>query len=328
MTSESRQSSTANASPPVDRPSPVDDAVNRLTTWRQLRIGGMSQDELRDSLAQGGLVRVRSGIYLPGAVASELAAWDRDLVAIHAHAMASRGRCVFVLASAARLWGLDVWGAGNEIHVAQSGRAVAQGKGRGLVRHQMDVDPAFIRTVSGLQLTSAARTTADALRLLDTTSAVVLADSALRAGVALDDIAGHLESARGRRGAVRARERLSLADAASESVAEGRLRMMLHSWGYPPPVLQHQVIVAGQRYRLDFAWPEAGLGLEVHGNGKYFMEKPTGDKLLQERKREARLREAGVSVLNVWWEQLGQPELRERIGSHVAPLIRGRRLTG
>lgn len=151
--------------------------------------------------------------------------------------------------------------------------------------------------------------------------AILLADSALREGVLKKDVVEQLAKQSGSRGLQRAFEALSLADGRSESVAEGRMRMLLHQWGMPPPVLQHEIVVAGRTYRLDLSWPDAGLALEVHGNGKYFMETPTGQKLLLERKREAELAEAGITVLNIWWEQLGHADLRGRIEQHLAPLL-------
>lgn len=101
-------------------------------------------------------------------------------------------------------------------------------------------------------------------------------------------------------------------------MAEGRLRVLLHQWGMPPPVLQWEVQTRRGLFRPDFAWPEFRLAIETHGNGKYFMESPTNQKLIQERKREAALAEEGIRVLNIWWDQLDESGLRGRVTAHLA----------
>lgn len=297
------------------------DAVPLLLRTCDLEQHGIMASQIPQKVANRDLVRVRTGVFLPAWVVDALAPWDKDLVALHAQALASRARSPFIYASAARLWGLDVWNVSTEIHVAQRGIAAPSAYGAQVVRHIVRLRPEDEGRPQGLRATHMARTVADCLRVLEWPQAVILADSALRMGLGRQEVADQLAGQAGARGRRRGASALSMADGRSESVAEGRMRIRLHQWGIPPPVLQHEVVVAGRRYRLDFAWPDAGLALEVHGNGKYFMESPIGEKLLQERKREAQLAEAGISVLNIWWEQLGQPDLRARIERHLAPLL-------
>ena len=273
-------------------------------------------------MAAGTLVRVRKGIYLPGELARSLSRWDKELVALHAHVRAARNPPVFVGASAARLWDLDVWPADRSIHLLERRANRSNTHGPQVICHDLTMRPGELATVRGPRVTTLERTVVDCIRTFDAASGVILADSALRLGASADVLGAALGDSKGTRGTVRAARALALADGRSKSVAEGRLRVLLYHWGLPAPVLQYEVATAGHCYRLDMAWPEAGLGIAVHGNGKYFLEMGTQEKLLRERKREAELAEADIRILNIWWEQLSRPDLRARLEKHLAPVIR------
>lgn len=300
----------------------VDEAAGRLITRSDLDREGLGKQAIDLLLNAHMLVRIRSGVYLPGDIADGLAPWEKDIVALHGHDLACRGKPVFVGASAARLWGLDVWRLGRSLHVLERGANRVNVRGPRIVCHNFGIEDHELATVRGLKTTSLERTVIDCLRTVGLTQGVVLADSALRRGADPDVLAATLDGVAGTRGTRRAARMLALADGRSESVAEGRMRMLLEHWHLPAPVLQHEVVTARHRYRLDMAWPEGGRALEVHGNGKYFQDVDTGEKLLRERKREAELAEAGIIVLNVWWEQLDDPDLRSRVERHLAPLLR------
>lgn len=273
------------------------------------------------ALAAGTLVRVRKGIYLPGELARSLSRWDKDLVALHAHARAARNPPVFVGASAARLWNLDVWPADRSIHLLERGTNRSNTHGPPVTCHDLTMRSGELTALRGLRVTTLERTVVDCIRTFEIASGVILADSALRRGVSKEALGAALGDSTGTRGTVRAAQVLALADGRSESVAEGRLRVLMHVWGLPAPVLQYEAATARHRYRLDMAWPDIGRAVEVHGNGKYFQYMETSEKLLRERKREAELAETGITVLNVWWEQLRRPDLRTRLLRHLAPLL-------
>ncbi|MGJ9402777.1 hypothetical protein [Arthrobacter sp. KK5.5] len=298
--------------------SAVDTAVSHLEGLSDLKRRDIGAAELRKSLASGELVRVRHGVYLPGADVARLAPWEKDVVSLHAQARSARGQTVFGFASAARLWGLDVWGVDRNLHVVQRASVGSRVFGQRVVSHNSMLTGAHVGRSQGLSLTGIERTVTDCLMTMPFLSAVILADSALRGGLQRSKVAEMLDARPKARGVRRGRTALEFADGRSESVAEGRLRVLLHQWGMPPPVLQWEVQTRRGLFRPDFAWPEFRLAIETHGNGKYFMESPTNQKLIQERKREAALAEEGIRVLNIWWDQLDESGLRGRVTAHLA----------
>jgi very-short-patch-repair endonuclease len=54
-----------------------------------------------------------------------------------------------------------------------------------------------------------------------------------------------------------------------ESPLETRIVTVLARYGFPPPVLQHQISFGPSRYRLDFAYPEPKVFLEGNGFGAH-----------------------------------------------------------
>lgn len=83
-------------------------------------------------------------------------------------------------------------------------------------------------------------------------------------------------------------------DGTSESAAELVVLDAILDGGFPTPVRQHWVTVDGQRYRLDLAYPEQRVCIEVDGSQHDDIDISTDD-----RRRTARLRAAGWHVIRV-----------------------------
>jgi hypothetical protein len=143
---------------------------------------------------------------------------------------------------------------------------------RGLRIHRTRTLPSYdVRVVDGIRVTSFARTLVDCsgrlslgqiARALD--AGLVRGDvtlwSAERSLSALGQAPGRhpskLWTLLGERGA----------DVhAAESRPEIRIARVISSAGLPAPALQHRVTVGGQRYRLDFAYPELKVAIEYDG---------------------------------------------------------------
>lgn len=93
----------------------------------------------------------------------------------------------------------------------------------------------------GLPATSPIRTVADLARRSNLVEAVVILDTAVRARlVELDQLRGWLDTHRRHRGAGRLEHAISLADPASESPMETRLRVLLVAEGLPKPHVRYR----------------------------------------------------------------------------------------
>jgi very-short-patch-repair endonuclease len=128
-----------------------------------------------------------------------------------------------------------------------------------------------------------------------------------------------LESARGRRCAViealvKERKEVPLV---GESHLEQRIFEPLLAAGVELPVPQFQVVVAGQRFRLDFAWPDAKLYVEVDGYDTHRMY----SDFHRDRRREALLVAAGWTPLH--FTDASRPEeIVDRVTATLARLSR------
>jgi very-short-patch-repair endonuclease len=91
---------------------------------------------------------------------------------------------------------------------------------------------------------------------------------------------------------------LSRAGAPSESRLEARVWLLLGRTGLPMPRRQHWVVAEKDRYRVDFAWPEAKLAIECDG-WEHHSDRVAFAK---DRRRLSGLVAVGWRVLIVTWE--------------------------
>ena len=90
----------------------------------------------------------------------------------------------------------------------------------------------------------------------------------------------------------------ALGAAPPDGLLEPRMARLLRSYGLPPAVFQHPVPEA--RARLDFAYPELRLGIEVDG----YEVHGTPRAMTADHERHNRLVAAGWTVLRFTWEQV------------------------
>jgi hypothetical protein len=108
---------------------------------------------------------------------------------------------------------------------------------------------------------------------------------------------------------------LRLADPRLESPAETRTWFMCYRHGVPAPTPQYQLRdeIGDLIARLDFAWPELGVWLEVDGRQKYVKYLREGesvvDVVLREKERESMIAEiTGWCCIRITWVDLADPE--------------------
>lgn len=121
-----------------------------------------------------------------------------------------------------------------------------------------DFTPAEAAEVRGLPVTSGTRTVADLVRRSSATEGVVVLDMALRARlVTADDLREWVDRHARHRGSGRILRAIDVADAASESLMESRLRALLVMSGLPRPLVQKSICDASGAFiaRPDLLYP-------------------------------------------------------------------------
>jgi hypothetical protein len=195
---------------------------------------------------------------------------------------------------------------------------------RGVYVHRVDHIPdEDRREVRGIPTTSVARLLVDLSASWSPGQLRVAFDQMLRRREttvwAVEQCVRRLESAPGRRCAViemLVKERTER-PVIGESHLEQRMFEPLLAAGVDLPVPQYEVVVRGERFRLDFAWPDAMLYVEVDGFDTHRMY----TDFHRDRRREALLVAAGWTPLH-FTEKSGPEEVVDRVTATLARLRR------
>jgi very-short-patch-repair endonuclease len=155
-----------------------------------------------------------------------------------------------------------------------------------------------------IPITTPVRTVIDVAQRLPDDRLLAVMESAFRLGLATPErLAVRLDALRssGRPGLGRLVTLLERRGCGVlDSDLEARVWLLLSSSDLPLPVRQYSVVAGGERYELDFAWPDRKLGLESDGWGAH-----SGLGAFQaDRARMSELVAAGWRVLTVTWDQV------------------------
>ena len=157
------------------------------------------------------------------------------------------------------------------------------------------------RVADGIPVTSAARTIVDLTAVRGIGWLARAMDHAMRRNIALlpelRECSKRLGGAPGRRPSVvrmLVEERWTGGGKTESSLERVVLGVLLDA-ELPPPIPQWEVMIEGHRYRLDFAWPERRVALEVDGFGPHSSYASFHD----DRQRDLRLQRADWKVLHV-----------------------------
>ena len=151
--------------------------------------------------------------------------------------------------------------------------------------------------------TSATRTVIDLARRTSFEAALVAAESALNKGLTtlaeLDEVLGYCVDWPGARNAGRV---VAFASPYSESPGETLGRIAFDVLGVPQPHQQVYIFdKLGLIARCDYFWEQFHTVGEFDGKVKYVGAKARDDTVLNEKKREDRLRNAGLEVCRFEW---------------------------
>lgn len=286
----------------------LDSWPDGLFTAPDLPAHGLELRAVSRAVQRGELVRVKRGAYVSSASWARLAEDEKHLVRARAVASSHRG-AVFSHWSAAAILGLPIIGPWpSDVHVAAP-RASGGRSEPGIRRHCVGPTPAEHSEVSGLEVTTVARTLADLASVQPFRFAVAPTDFALGAGlVDRDALVRCLNAAGALRGRDRAARVFAFADGRSGSPGESMSRAVIHLLGFPPPLLQVEHRADGRCEFTDFEWPEFGLIGEFDGVGKYTRDeylhgRTPAEVVILEKQREDRLRRATGSTFARWgWD--------------------------
>ena len=291
---------------------------------------GYSDNEIRRLRRNGTWTTVRRGSYLSTGEITPLDRVQRHELLIRSTIPGLRLPAVVSHASAAVLLGIPLWSTHlGLVHITRP-RPANGGKSGSLLCHTATLPDDAIVEVSGIRITSPARTIADLARQLPFEQAVVAADGAifrkLMTAEQLDAAVAAISGAPGGRSAIRVAR---FASGLSESVGESRSRVMMYRASLPDPELQVKVHDANGTPlgRSDYGWLRGRLLGEFDGKIKYGrLLKPgesAGDVVFREKLREDALRDNGSRVVRWVWAELARPnEVIQRIRRAYAAVQR------
>lgn len=254
---------------------------------------GLSPDQITHRLRTGRWLAAGPNAYR---LASAPDTW-------HARARAAALSCRGLVShtSALRVWGVDGWTDHRRLHVTVAA-------GRRLERHGVTIfrstaiERAGHRIVDGIPVTGVERSVLDAAAIAPERIDQTI-DAVLRQRLAtLTSLVDEVERAgiRGRAGAGRLRRLLAERDP-SRRTPDSRFNRLvaelLVDAGLPTPVFEHEVRVGRRIARVDLAYPQMGLAIELdsarwHQDRRSFTADP---------RRKNRLLLAGWSVLSFTW---------------------------
>ncbi|MEN9620075.1 MAG: hypothetical protein RL499_268 [Actinomycetota bacterium] len=273
----------------------------------------------------GTLVRLARGVYVDAAV--WLSAVPREQHVMRCRATAARLGKEVVLAgpSAAAVLGLTYLGQWPERVCALNSVADGTRVRGGVSWWGHDDRSTGVIDLGWVRATNVYRTTVELSAREGYLAGLVTADSALRsaghrgAGNGARELLTMAESLRLQRGARRVERVATFANGHSESAGESWTRVVLADLGVEQPELQVDILDDGVWLaRVDFCWPGRRIVLELDGQKKYRAPlrgatRAVEDVVIEEKKREDRLRAAGWVVVRIVWDDLREPERLRRL---------------
>ena len=216
---------------------------------------------------------------------------DRPLPLIWLSGLKLPAHAVFSGLTAAWLHGLDVEPC-EPVEITLP-RLATTSRRSGMLVRRSELTDSEVCEVRGLNVTGCARTFADLGRRLEVVEAVVVIDMALRSRfVSVEHLSMWVAQHPGFHGLQRLKRALDLADGASESPMETRLRLLLVTSGLPRPRVQAPLYDERGSFiaRPDLFYRDAQLAIEYDGGNHR-------TRLAADNRRQNRILEAGFRLL-------------------------------
>ena len=256
------------------------------------------------------------GVYANKAALAIAQAGERQAHALRVAAVRASvgGDCVASHHSAAVLYGLELLSPAPDLVTLTRAPEHRSGgrRSKGVFSRTAPLPAGDVTKVFGVPVTTVARTVVDLARAESFTAGVVVADSALRAGLATTTaLLAVCDACPGWPGIRRARRVAAFADERAESVLESAARVVFAEHGLEPPELQVAIRGPSFNYAVDFYWARYRTAAEADGAMKYSDPK----RAVRQLRRDQELRDAGEKVVHLSWRDFfaGQPVLISRI---------------
>jgi very-short-patch-repair endonuclease len=223
--------------------------------------------------------------------------------------------------SAAALWGFV--DCGEDVVEVTALRHRRRHSGDIVWHESRHLDPADITETEGIPITRPLRTVLDLGVVCVADRIEELIDDGLRRGwfstTAIsrrwEQLGGELRP--GGRVVQAVLERKAAGARPVGSILETRFRQLLHRAGLPEPASQYEVRVGGELVaRVDFAFPELGIVIEVDGEERHTGRSPRK----HDARRERRLVALGFRVLRFHWDDVHKAPTG--VAREIAALIR------
>lgn len=269
-------------------------AQNGLATTAQLRTL-MSKRELAFTLKTGQLERLWHGVYGRPDPDQQTRLRALDLM--------TGAKVAVCLGTAAAIHGFDIQDT-RDLHVFDPpGHQLRPA--RGLVVHRRYDSP--LVSLDGRLVSAPAWCAVEVARGLRRPRALATLDAALRSGTCTPSGLAHAAVEQfGRRGIVAVRELVPLANPLAESAMESEARLTMHDGGLPDPVLQYEIVDrCGNRWRVDFAWPQFRIAAEYDSEEWH----SGADAIRRDRARREALRDAGWHVIVIYADDVRRSPL-------------------
>lgn len=278
------------------------------------RLGGDLQ-ALRRAHEQRRLYRLRRGVYCARERWESWSDRERHVARVAAASRQADNGLVAAGLSAAAVWRMPIRDTFPDEVIALDRY---RGGGRsepGVRRLTRGAATARTVTVGGLAVTDVARTALDVARGAGFADAVGSVDWALSRRnahrVDRDRLRLELERLAPRDGRRHLAAVIEFATDLSDSFGESRGRAVIHECSFEPPELQLELRDAEGLMIADYAWPGVRVLGEFDGEAKFTDARYSGGdplgKLRAQRRREARLRHLGWTVVRLEWADLDDP---------------------
>lgn len=306
----------------------IDDWPERFLVTPTIRNPG-ERAALYRAAARGRFVRVVRGVYVPAGYWSALGYEQRHVARMRAIHLLHPGT-VFSHLSAAIAWGIPVVGGDLTLPYSVVEPASGGRSSTGLRRYAVGV-PGDIYERGGLLVTSPQTTILQIAAGFAPEVSVPALDAVLqdpRFAVDRERLQEEATTIPASSGSSRCRWAIDFADPSSGSPGESLSRVGIHRLGLPHPVLQARFVDAGGLIGIvDFWWPDAEVIGEFDGFGKYLREefaagRTAAEVVLEEKRRENRLRARGPRVARWGWEEARDRSALRRILAEAG--LRGR----
>lgn len=275
---------------------------------------GFTDDAITRAIRRGDLVRIRHGAYALAEVWSVLTPIERHLLRARAVRLRYGPHIALSHVSAHLLRGGSSWQLPlDDVHITHLDGRIGR-RQAGVVHHGGCCRVGDVTRDELGWITTPARTALEVASRLPRDPAVALIDWYLRQGLAShEELKAVFDSMTTWPGTLALQVSLRLADGLAESVAETLFRLLCHDAQLPRPTAQFEVR-DGRRFvaRVDFAWPQHKVIVEIDGEEKYHRFRRPGESIeamvVREKRREDDVREVtGWIVIRLTWADLQNP---------------------